>query len=171
MNVLHNHNMKQIVTAFDLVCTNNPAFIHKVEVVFWTQLPLAGKVQLAQWIQPDDPGVKTIKWSQKADGEAFREDMQKTIEKLKTKKDPEAMGHLFTDCLTQSINNHVSTKEMKPQNTCIPEWFNKWAMKTSHEQRKAYHKTKSPSSDFGLNRYKETRTTDRNQLEVIRWAY
>ena len=91
MNVLHNHNMKQIVTAFDLVCTNNPAFIHKVEVVSWTQLPLAGKVQLAQSIQPDDPGVKTIKWSRKADREAFRKECRRQLRNLKKMKDPEAM--------------------------------------------------------------------------------
>ena len=44
MDVLHNHNMKQMVTAsthihgnaLDLVRTNNPAFIHKVKVVSWT---------------------------------------------------------------------------------------------------------------------------------------
>ena len=39
-------------------------------------------------------------------------------------------------------------------------------MKTRHKQRKAYHKNKSPSSDIGLNRYKQTRTSDRKELEV-----
>ena len=67
------------------------------------------------------------------------------------------MWYPFTDCLTQSINHH----EMKSRNPSIPEWFNKRAMKIRHKQRKAYHKSKSSSNDFDLNRYKQTRRSDK----------
>ena len=124
MDVLHNHNTKQIVTSFthihgntlDLVCTNNPAFIHKIEAV---SLGLSDHslviVQLAQSIQSGDSGAKKIKLYHRTDGKAFREGMHKAIEKLENMKDPEAVWHLFTDC----INNHVPMKEMKQRNSSI----------------------------------------------------
>ena len=48
-------------------------------------------------------------------------------------KEPEATWHLLTDCLTQSFNNHVPTKEMKPQNPSTPKRFNK--CKSNYKRR------------------------------------
>ena len=72
----HTHSRKY----FGLGVHQQSSLIHKVEVVS-PGLSDHSRVivKLAQCIQLDDAGVKTIKLHRKADGEAFREDIQKIM--------------------------------------------------------------------------------------------
>ena len=72
----HTHSPKY----FELGVHQQSSLIHKVEVVSPGLRDLSQViVKLVQCIQLDDAGVKTIKLHRKADGEAFREDMQKIM--------------------------------------------------------------------------------------------
>ncbi len=180
LNVLHRHNMEQIITApthilgntLDLVCTNNPAYIHSTEVI---SPGLSDHylilVQLQQQVKVFPSLTKKIRLYKRADEIAFSEQLQKTREELGEMSDPELMWNLFAERLAENISQHVPTKEIKSRHASIPEWFNKRAKKLRSKERKAYNKAKRTFNDFDAEVYRKTRRESKKELKTIRQLY